>query len=1022
MRLFRILARLTWRGHSGRFLRVNPFRVLNAKLRIGETLRFGRTVVALVATTLFFVGGAYARDVATRYDFHIEEDGLAAALHSIVRLTGASLIYPEELADQGKVNHVVGRYTLDEALAALLKGTKFSGGLTKGGVIVIALDQGPQDRASDIPGGKAQKGLLANISALLLPAAANGRGADGEVGSSGQAQFDVITVTARRQAENIQTVPLTVTALSNEQLRRQNILRPTDLQFAAPSVTVQSVLGRLGGTYSVRGLAAGVVTYFSEAPGGPTQVGMPFFDEGSVEMLNGPQGTLFGRTGAAGAVLIAPQHPDLNEFGGYVDYSAGNYGRQQATVAVNAPLVKNELALRVVYHHDHIDGYVRQIYPSQIVRELPSSIDLDQKLDEINSDSVRVGLEWKRGGFDNYLVYSRLLADQAPPGEILTYGNPNLAALNLSPTAQSATFGPICVAAVANGLAGDVGSCIAQHYNVSQQIKAAIIDEMSRIQTGGEDAVRSTPALQGALGFENARNDSFVDVARYDFGDLGPTSLQVKNIFSFQSESSAAGYQLDGLGGLALQVNGTTTALPGFATPTLTRANQSGNRATVERGPGARTITEEFQLHGVALDMIDWTAGFYYQRIKELAFDDGVSTMFRTFSGAYTQNFGFGASFNYQAGSETVEKAGYGQVTIDLDKIGVHGLSVTGGYRHTSDVTVTRSIPVVANPAGTGPISPSMTAGVSVAEVRSSGSNYTAAVNEQITPEILIYGLTSKSYVPGGVNITLGCNIAPNCTDAFEPSTVVDYEIGAKTEFNLGGARVRLNADIFRMNFSNIQQNFRFTSGTVAILYTENVAEARLQGIEAHMDVLWSPIWDMSRNYSYLDAQFLNWVATDPNNQSLPTDVCLPGSATGLCLIDLQDNPFLNAPDHQFNATIRYHLPIDRTLGDAWLSLTGYYQGRQWLVTAAYRELAAASAKIGVNAYDAVSQAPYGHMNFRVQWDNIKGSGFSAAVFVNNITDAIYAQAGSSRIFTSGTAVKLYGPPRMWGVNLIYSF
>lgn len=149
-----------------------------------------------------------------------------------------------------------------------------------------------------------------------------------------------IIVTARRQSENLQRVPVTVTALSGDQLQRQNVVAPSDLQFAAPSVTVQAELGRLGGSYTVRGVNAGTITYFAEAPGGPTAIRMPFFDEASVQILNGPQGTLFGRTAAAGAVLITPKRPDLSKTGGSIDIDVGNYGRLMGTGVLNVPIIK----------------------------------------------------------------------------------------------------------------------------------------------------------------------------------------------------------------------------------------------------------------------------------------------------------------------------------------------------------------------------------------------------------------------------------------------------------------------------------------------------------------------------------------------------------------------------------------------------------------------------------------------------------------------------------------------------------
>ncbi|MGE0409011.1 MAG: TonB-dependent receptor plug domain-containing protein, partial [Amphiplicatus sp.] len=326
----------------------------------------------------------------------------------------------------------------------------------------------------------------ASVSAIVLTmlplAAAQAQEADQTASREGRG-VDVITVTARRKEENVQSVPVTVTALPGDELKTRNILAPSDLQFAAPSVTVQAELGRLGGTFTVRGLNAGTVTYFAEAPGGPTAIGMPFFDEASVQVLNGPQGTLFGRTAAAGAVLVTPRRPDLDGFGGYADVSVGDYGRLQATAALNLPLIENELAIRAVYHREHIDGFTEQFRPSVIVNGLPGVVDPSKNLDEVDNQSIRLSAEWNRGAFKNYAVYSYLNIDQTGPGHILAYANPALA--NLNRNASFFAGQSYCTSTA------DPAACGAYRAATMAQVKSLVQTELARSQAGG--SVRMTP-------------------------------------------------------------------------------------------------------------------------------------------------------------------------------------------------------------------------------------------------------------------------------------------------------------------------------------------------------------------------------------------------------------------------------------------------------------------------------------------------------------------------------------------------
>ncbi|MEZ5938565.1 MAG: TonB-dependent receptor plug domain-containing protein [Hyphomonadaceae bacterium] len=137
--------------------------------------------------------------------------------------------------------------------------------------------------------------LLSGVALSALNAGAFAQTAEDETTANGKPEREVVLVTARRVEEDIQTVPVAITAIDEEELSGRGILTLTDLQFTAPSVQMTTTYGRLNGGFAVRGLSGGTQTYFAEVPGGPTEASSAFYDIGSVQVLNGPQGTLFGR-------------------------------------------------------------------------------------------------------------------------------------------------------------------------------------------------------------------------------------------------------------------------------------------------------------------------------------------------------------------------------------------------------------------------------------------------------------------------------------------------------------------------------------------------------------------------------------------------------------------------------------------------------------------------------------------------------------------------------------------------------
>jgi iron complex outermembrane receptor protein len=486
-----------------------------------------------------------------------------------------------------------------------------------------------------------------------------------QVADAGTTSIGEVVVTARRVAENIQRVPATVTAVSGEQLRTQNIQTPADLLTVTPSLSIASSFNSLDATYTIRGLTTGVVTYIADAPIlAPASANTPFMDVGSVQVVNGPQGTLFGRTSAAGAVLIEPVHPDLNNFSGSVDATVGNYNRIQFTGILNAPLIQDHLALRVAVSGNHVDGYTTVTGTSS-------------KLDGINNQEYRVSLELKLGNFTNYLVGNYLNVDQSGTSETLVTFDPNIALYNSTNQTQ---FAAVCGTALSLNLTTSVANCEAQRQGIVNHIQTALTAEAAYVGQGGSHVRSQLPSFDGMTPIAQEKHGWLVDDAQYDFGKWGPIDLSVKNIFSFDSFSENASQTEDGTGGIIEE--------GAFALPQTIGADQSvGSQLIIALGRPQLTYTEEFQAHANVLDgLIVATAGYFYSDSVAPAQTTGAGANFyKLYEGVLNPNQGYNSARPLTVTASTTESAWYTQATVDLDKVGIHGLSLTGGYRFSWD-------------------------------------------------------------------------------------------------------------------------------------------------------------------------------------------------------------------------------------------------------------------------------------------------------------------------------------------------
>jgi iron complex outermembrane receptor protein len=214
--------------------------------------------------------------------------------------------------------------------------------------------------------------LLA-LSAAVAGAVPGAARADGAVAAADTTAdtgaLEEITVTARRRNESIQDTPIAVTAVNGAQLESQGTVNIGDLQGAVPNVLItQQSSGAAASNISIRGLTfADVEKSFDPTVavvvdgvflGTSTGSFLDFFDIADLEVLRGPQGTLFGRNTIGGVINVTRSKP-TGEFGAKVEISYGNYDTKTERAVLNAPLVKDVLAAKVFYFQTETEGYYR---------------------------------------------------------------------------------------------------------------------------------------------------------------------------------------------------------------------------------------------------------------------------------------------------------------------------------------------------------------------------------------------------------------------------------------------------------------------------------------------------------------------------------------------------------------------------------------------------------------------------------------------------------------------------------------
>jgi outer membrane receptor protein involved in Fe transport len=727
-----------------------------------------------------------------------------------------------------------------------------------------------------------------------------------------------IVVTAQRQSQRLQDVPIAVSAFSAESLEAQQIKNTSDLQLSLPNVTF-SKTNFTSASFTIRGigdLCVGVTCdsataiHMNDAPLFSTRIfETEFFDLEQVEVLRGPQGTLYGRNATSGVVNFRTARPQMGEFhaSGSADY--GNYNSIKVVGSVNIP-IGDTLAARFAGTYLNRDGYTRNVYDNS-------------RLDGRDLYAIRGSLRWEptdRTTLDLMGYYFRESDDRLRIQKQLCQRDP------------TGVLG-----CLAGGL--EYGTT-----NANSTLSGVLTSrELLAVQTSGNPlltnlalgSVYGPDAYSGVVNPANMRTvntdsgatyftDEIIAQARLEHQFDGGVNLSLAGTYQRVRVDSSQDYNLSvqnraglatGLATLQAIAAGTYGAgLQTYFRPIATALMPSGATGPVctslaeETGTGAygghkvcsntpldfdRSNQVQSSWTGEAIVSSDWDGMFnfllggsyanlhmtensYYVNAFSLDYATGVLGSLSALGGGLAP--GYLGTPTYRNNSDDFRLKSWGIFGETYFQF-TDALKLTLGlrYNHDNKTVSARTtlanflVPYTATNAydtlyGAGfdadPATVCARSGTTIPgaigsvagceafqnrEVTFSEWTGRAVLDYQLTPDNLLYVSYSRGYKSGGINPPLSPIFAVN--ESFAPEFVNAFEVGSKNQF---GA-LTLNLTAFYYQYKALQ-----LSRIVARTSVNDNVNANIWGVEA--EAIIRPIRDFAVNlsFSYLNTEVSN--------------------------------------------------------------------------------------------------------------------------------------------------------------------
>jgi outer membrane receptor protein involved in Fe transport len=731
-----------------------------------------------------------------------------------------------------------------------------------------------------------------------------------------------VTVTTQKTEQSIQDVPIAVSAFDEDAINRLQLTGGADLVKAVPNVSFTK--GNFtGANFKIRGIGNDAVAQSSDNGVGIHQNDVPlgasflleqeYFDIERVEVLRGPQGTLYGRNATGGVVNIITAKPVFEEFQANLAVTAGNYNTQKVQGMINLPMGE-KVALRVAGALTKRDGYVTNTVTGN---------DIDGR--DVKSIRATLGFE-PTSNFRGWLSYDHFEEDdnRLRSGKELCKKDPTktsyagipITGLDTLITSLGCVDAPLdqsyektnSASTLAGGLAiasgllnGDVyTSALDKNLRNIESFNDGVYKAKQDIYTlklelDLTDSLKVTSLTSKQNSSQYSIQDYNRTVPDVAFNDLSAIPAGVSPLADLYNALFPGGFVTDPELGTSNYL--TTFDISGGQSETFTQEvrMQSDFDGKLNFNLGA------IYVDGEAIDPQDPFAGYYvlsngltgltqlnnatggsiFGGLVPIATSDGTATLFTGVPNKSGGNY-YRSLSPYRLKSTALFGEAYYDITDEL--------KFTLGLRYTDDKKEQDVIPTFlftptsAYPAvqGGDPLTPT---GLLEAEFKETtgriGLDWSPTLS--MTDATLIYGSYAKGYKGGGLNPPqpAGSNLFPA---TFEPEFVNAFEIGTKNTFANNTQSLNLSA------FSYDYQGYQITQIVNRTSANFNV-DAKLTGLE--VEYLWTPAdnWLLTANLGLLNAELKDTTSIDVLDRTAgnPNFVALKNAASySNCVVSAQ--------------------------------------------------------------------------------------------------------------------------------------
>ncbi len=890
--------------------------------------------------------------------------------------------------------------------------------------------------------------LLGSVSGSASAAAAVAA-ADAAADAAPVAAADEIIVTAQRRNEGIQKVPLTIQAFTGETLSQIHVTTFDDLIKYVPNVTFGSN-GPGQGAIFIRGLSAGfaggqssatignfpnVALYLDDQPLQFPARNLDVYaaDLERVEVLEGPQGTLFGGGAEAGAVRYITNKPKLDRFEAKADamygFTSGGAPNNSEVVTLNVPVVKDTFAIRATVYNERRGGYIDNVY-STFTRS--------------NAD---VG--------NYYLNIKPNAAGACPNGQPQAATSPGFCTfpdqhqINNGTTAGK-DFNPVTYTGGRIEALWDVNP----DWNilVTQSVQQLDARGLSQHYPIGSDFQPLGP-LQVTSFVPNFYKDNFESTSWTVHGKLGPLTAiytgsylerHIDNQVDYTNYSRTAyGMYYECTGGATGFGKGPAVC---FSPATYwhdkvknTHLTNEFRLSTPDTGR-IRAIAGIFQETFRVEDVMN----FEYKTIPSCNSPANLATALaggqpclanpRTFPGANVSDPGIrddNAGFGEDVKRGYTQLAAFGSVDVDIIP---DVLTITGGTRYynyreyefgAQYATGTYCLNVAqcaVPPTGNGG---NFDIGTHNDHVTYHGFKSRASVNWKVTPTTLAYFTFSQGFRPGGFSrsqrsVAVGPATAANggtaqylTPNSYAPDSLDNYEVGLKT--SLFDRRLQLNVSAYNMNWKNVQFLFYNPTQLGNTTFGVNGPNYNIKGVEVQLTA--RPVQGLSvqGTGTYNDNKQSSSPCLVSNIAASPT--------FGKCITQVKGAPFQNpfgavgttaafSPHFQGSARVRYDWDVSSY--KAFVQVGANYTGTQYNQPATY--LSGDGVILPTTTFLRYRMAGYGTIDASA---GIARDQWNAQLFGTNLNNS-----HASTFTTSAEFIKAETPirPRVFGLRIGYEF